>query len=138
MPIQYVGPAKPGKVRNPFDSGASVALDHRSMANKAYANARGPNDWRLERLIDRLPNRARSAVRFLRRPANRWFRIPIGILLTFGGILGFLPILGFWMLPIGLALFADDVPLLRSGRSRILDWIEDRHPGWLSPGSRPQ
>jgi hypothetical protein len=39
------------------------------------------------------------------------------------------------MLPIGLALVAEDLPLLRS---RILDWIEDRHPSWLARRSRPQ
>jgi hypothetical protein len=52
-------------------------------------------------------------------------------LLTFGGVLGFLPLVGFWMLPIGLALLAEDVQPLRSLRSRILDWIEHRHPDWL-------
>jgi hypothetical protein len=30
------------------------------------------------------------------------------------------------------------LPLLRSGRSRILDWIETRHPSWLAGGSRPR
>ena len=110
----------------------------RPIANEVQARAKGHDDWRLERLINRLPNRARSTVRFLRVPGSRWLRIPIGILLTFGGVLGFLPILGFWMLPIGLALLADDLPLLRSGRSRILDWIETRHPSWLAGGSRPR
>jgi hypothetical protein len=56
----------------------------------------------------------------------------MGVLLTLGGVLGFLPIVGFWMLPIGLVLLADDVPLLRSARSRVLDWIEHRRPGWLA------
>ena len=35
----------------------------------------------------------------------------MGLLLPFGGVLGFLPIVGFWMLPVGLALLADDVQL---------------------------
>jgi hypothetical protein len=43
----------------------------------------------------------------------------------------FLPILGIWMLPLGLLLLADDLPVLRSGRSRILDWIERHRPEWL-------
>ena len=94
------------------------------------------DDWRLEALIDRLPNRLRAAVRAVRQPSGRWLRIPAGLLLTAGGILGFLPILGVWMLPIGLTLLADDVPLLRSWRSRVLDWIERRHPEWLDSGSR--
>jgi len=37
----------------------------------------------------------------------------MGLLLVFGGILGFLPILGFWMIPLGLALLATDIPPLR-------------------------
>jgi hypothetical protein len=32
-----------------------------------------------------------------------------------------------------LALLAEDVPVLRSMRSRILHWIERRHPHWLCP-----
>ena len=109
------------------------------VVNEVQEHAmRADDDWRLERLINRLPKRVRSTVRFLREPASRWLRIPMGILLTFGGVLGFLPIFGFWMLPIGLALLADEVPLLRSGRSRILDWIEHRHPDWLAHGSCPQ
>ena len=96
------------------------------------------DDWRLERLIDRLPTRLRATVHLLRQPSGRWLRIPTGSLLIVGGVLGFLPILGFWMLPIGLALLADDVPLLRSLRSRVLDWVERRRPHWLGSGSRPQ
>jgi hypothetical protein len=51
-----------------------------------------------------------------------------GLLLTCGGLLGFLPVLGFWMLPIGLLLLAEDVPPLRSARGWVLDWIERRYP----------
>jgi hypothetical protein len=58
-------------------------------------------------------------------------RVPM--LLICGGLLGFLPILGFWMLPLGLLLLAEDVPPLKSARTRILDWIERRHPNWLVP-----
>ena len=107
------------------------------VANEGHAHTRA-NDWRLERIINRLPKRVRSTVWFLREPASRWLRIPMGMLLTVGGVLGFLPIFGFWMLPIGLALLAEDIPLLRSGRSRILDWIEHRRPNWLADGPRPR
>jgi hypothetical protein len=88
-------------------------------------------DWRIERIIDRLPQRCRSIIRWLRRPSSVWIRVPTGVLLTCCGLVGFLPILGFWMFPLGLALLAEDVPLFRAGRSRILDWIEHRHPQWL-------
>ena len=56
-----------------------------------------------------------------------------GVLLTCGGVFGFLPVLGFWMFPLGLVLLADDVPPLTAARSRVLDWIERRHPEWLTP-----
>src|SRR5215475_7384836 len=94
------------------------------------------DDWRLDALIDRLPTRLRKAVRALRQPSGRWLRIPAGLLLIAGGVLAFLPILGVWMLPLGVALLADDIPLLRSWRSRILDWVERRHPEWLVSESR--
>jgi hypothetical protein len=102
---------------------------------ESTATAHG-DDWRLERLIDRLPRRLGVAARFLRRPSGIWLRIPAGLLLIVGGIFAFLPILGVWMLPFGLALLAEDVPVLRSLRTRVLDWIERRHPRWLESGPR--
>ena len=95
------------------------------------------DDWRLERLIDRLPPRPREMLHRLRQPSRRWLRIPASLLLIVGGMLAFLPILGVWMLPLGLALLAEDAPPLRSLRSRILDWVERRHPRWLQPEAQP-
>jgi hypothetical protein len=109
-----------------------------AVENKLQANATSADDWRLERLINRAPKRTRSALRFVRQPSARWIRIPAGLLLTVGGVLWFLPIAGLWMLPIGLALLADDVRPLRSFRSRILDWIEHHRPHWLAHRSRAQ
>lgn len=37
----------------------------------------------------------------------------LGVLLMIGGVLGFLPVLGFWMFPLGVAFVALDVPLTR-------------------------
>ena len=113
-------------------------MEHLSIAcavtNEIRANAMRA-DWRLERLMDRLPNRIQSTIRFVRQPSRRWLRIPTGVLLTVGGVFWFLPIAGLWMLPIGLALLADDVQSLRSLRSRTLDWIEHHRPEWLAHGS---
>ena len=107
----------------------------RSVANEVPARAVSVDDWRLAELINRLPRRIRSTVRFLRKPSRRWLRIPAGLLLTVGGVLWFLPIAGLWMLPIGLTLLTDDVQPLRSLRSRTLDWIEHHRPDWLAHGS---
>ncbi len=99
------------------------------------ANSTSIDDWRLERLLNRMPKRVRATVGFVRQPSARWLRIPTGVLLTVGGGLWFLPIAGLWMLPIGLALLADDVQPLRSLRSRTLDWVEQHRPDWLVNGS---
>lgn len=45
----------------------------------------------------------RSLVR-IRRRVPPGLRLPLGILLMAGGVLGFLPVLGFWMLPLGFAV----------------------------------
>jgi len=39
-----------------------------------------------------------------------------------GGVFGFLPILGFWMFPLGLALAIADFPPLRRRMER---WLND-------------
>ena len=49
----------------------------------------------------------------------RGLRTVAGLLLICGGVVGFLPVLGFWMIPAGLAMIALDIPMLRE---RVLDW----------------
>jgi hypothetical protein len=63
----------------------------------------------LARLIPAL----RGPMATLRR--DSWFpiRFPIALLLIVGGLLSFLPVLGIWMLPLGLLLLAVDLPILR-------------------------
>lgn len=85
----------------------------------------------LHRLIDRLPQTPRRVVRWLRRPSSRWVRLPAGVLLVCGGLLSILPLLGIWMLPLGLILLADDIAPLRRARDRLLDWVERRYPQWM-------
>jgi hypothetical protein len=89
------------------------------------------SEERLQRLIGRLPGWLQRAVRWLRRPSARWLRIPAGLLLIVGGILSFLPLLGIWMLPLGLILLAEDIAVLRRLRDRALDWIERHRPHWF-------
>lgn len=88
----------------------------------------------VETLIDRLPDRMRAPTRWLRRPSSRWARIPAAVLLVFGGLLSILPLLGLWMLPLGLLLLAEDVPPLRRTRGRILAGIQRRRPHWFASG----
>ena len=46
-------------------------------------------------------------------PRNRAARIAMGTGLLLGGVLGFLPILGFWMIPLGLMVLGQDIPAVR-------------------------
>src|SRR3954469_21483277 len=87
---------------------------------------------RLERLIRRLPEHRQESARWLRSPAARRVRVPLGLLFILGSFAFILPIFGLWMLPVGLLLLAEDVPALRSLRTRILDWIERLRPHWFS------
>lgn len=59
-------------------------------------------------------------------------RIPAASVLIIGGLLGFLPILGFWMLPFGALLLAEDVLVLRRPTMRALGAVQawwDRRRG---------
>lgn len=50
-------------------------------------------------------------------------RSGLGLVLIAAGMLGFLPILGFWMIPLGLFFIALDVPALRRRvRRRLVRW----------------
>ncbi|MDX8497466.1 hypothetical protein RFM99_03455 [Mesorhizobium sp. VK4C] len=59
-------------------------------------------------------------------PRSRGARIAIGVLLTVGGILGFLPILGFWMIPLGLLILSYEFALVRRHRRRFVVWWQRR------------
>jgi hypothetical protein len=69
-----------------------------------------------------LPERVGRVIRRLRHPDARWIRIPVGILSVIGGIFSFLPVLGIWMLPLGLLLLAYDIPILRKPIGRFTIW----------------
>jgi hypothetical protein len=72
----------------------------------------------------RLPRGPARFVAWLRKPSSRLVRIPLAILLILGGIFSILPVLGLWMLPVGLLLFAQDVPWLQPPLARMLAWVE--------------
>lgn len=89
-------------------------------------------DRRLQRLAAHLPRTIRAAIHGLRRPSARWLRLPAGMIFLVGGtILTPLPVFGFWMVPVGLVLVAEDIPFFRSWVVRILDTVERYKPEWL-------
>jgi fatty acid desaturase len=85
-------------------------------------------DQQLERWENRLPASLARFVRWLRQPSSGFVRIPVACGLILGGFVGFLPILGFWMIPLGLILLARDVPFLRGPIARLLAWIDAKWP----------
>jgi len=72
----------------------------------------------------RLPRKVATAIQWLRRPSSFSIRLLAALLLIVGGIFSFLPVLGLWMLPLGLLLIAQDVPVLQKPLVKILRWFE--------------
>jgi hypothetical protein len=77
-------------------------------------------DEEMDRFRGHMPDWAGRNFDRLRQPEAVWVRVPAGIALTGGGMLGFLPVLGVWMLPLGLALLAYDVPPMRPPLAGVL------------------
>ena len=75
----------------------------------------------------------------LNLPGNRPARIGIGVGLVFLGLLGFLPILGFWMIPAGFVVLANDIPAVRRFNRRVAvavkGWWVGRKPRPRSPAA---
>jgi hypothetical protein len=68
----------------------------------------------------------------IRLPNHPVGRILIGIALVILGLFGFLPILGFWMIPLGLVILSVDVAMIRRLRRkwtvRLGGWLKARYP----------
>ena len=71
-------------------------------------------------MLERLVPGSRTPLEALR--SNRWrlIRLPLAVLLVLGGLVSFLPVLGIWMLPLGLLLLAVDLPFLRGPISAFM------------------
>jgi hypothetical protein len=74
----------------------------------------------MDRLQGHMPGWAGRRLNRLREPKAVWVRVPAGIALTGGGVFSFLPVLSIWMLPVGLALLAHDVPVMHRPLARVL------------------
>jgi hypothetical protein len=74
-------------------------------------------------LENEVPEGVARQVRNLRHPDARWVRLPLGVLFVLGGLLApVVPILGVWMIPLGLLLLAYDVPFLRRPTATFTIW----------------
>ena len=98
----------------------------------------GKDSKRLRRQFDAL-SRAVPATRHLTdrllQDRMRLVRVPIAVVMLFGGVFSFLPVLGLWMLPLGLMLLALDVPLLRPWVSNLLIRARRRIDVWRHRGA---
>jgi hypothetical protein len=59
-------------------------------------------------------------------PRSRLKRMLFGSSFVALGFLGFLPVLGFWMIPVGLLVLSYDVPAVRRARRRLEVWWHRR------------
>ena len=69
---------------------------------------------RMQQLVSYCYLTVKKGSRYL-PPVVRFF---CGLLLMAGGVLGFLPVLGFWMFPLGVALLLTDIPPARRAFTR--------------------
>ena len=76
-------------------------------------------DRQINRLARRWP-RLGGGLAWLSAPGRWWLRLPVALVFVLGGLLGFLPVVGFWMLPIGVILIAVDLPVLRPAAGRLV------------------
>ena len=72
----------------------------------------------------------RFANRHFHLPQSKPIRIGLGILLVACGLVGFLPVVGFWMIPLGLLVLSVDIPIVRRWRRKLaVWWHRDRKNG---------
>jgi hypothetical protein len=70
-------------------------------------------------------------------PQSKAVRIGIGVLLVIGGLVGFLPVLGFWMIPLGLLVLSIDLPIVRRWRRQLTVWWHRRKGEEIEEGEAP-
>lgn len=63
-------------------------------------------------------------------PNSRLIRSLVGVGLVCGGLLGFLPVLGFWMIPLGLLVLSIDFPYVRRKRRQLEVWLWRKIKAW--------
>ena len=60
----------------------------------------------------------RLGQRRVKLPKGRFWRVCLGVILLLGGIVGFLPVVGFWMAPLGIMVLSIDFPAVRKFKRR--------------------
>lgn len=94
-------------------------------------------DRLVERLKQRMPDRLARIVAWLVGPTAILVRLPLALFFIAGGIFSFLPLLGIWMLPLGILLIAVDVPFVRRWVIRTWPKLEARWRLWRARRRAP-
>lgn len=88
---------------------------------------------RLDRTFDKIAAKlpwAAGVIGWVRNPKNIWIRLPVALLLIVGSIFSFLPLLGLWMLPVGLLLLAIDLVFLQDPVTRWVIIVQRKWQTW--------
>ncbi len=86
----------------------------------APVTAEGPAGWDPDRQYVRLGKRR------IPLPRSRMVRTAAGISFVLMGMVGFLPVVGFWMIPLGLLILSVDFAPVRRFRRRVTVWLQRR------------
>ena len=90
-------------------------------------------------MVDQPTSLRRKIVKSL--PNTPWVRVPLGIVLIILGVFGFLPVLGFWMIPVGLIVLSPDFPPARRLARRMILFIgritKSIRRSWSKSGRNP-
>ena len=100
-----------------------------SRAEEA-TNARRELEQYVDAICSHLPAWACRTLVWLRKPSRWAVRIVAALLLVLGGLLAFLPVLGLWMLPLGLIVISQDLPFLQRPLLRAFRWADHRSRAW--------
>ena len=88
-------------------------------------------DPELERIAGEKLRRIKLFGREIILPQSRLLRVTIGVVLVILGCFGFLPILGFWMIPLGLLVLSYEFAAIRRWRRRFVVQWSRREGRWL-------
>lgn len=80
----------------------------------------------VKKYADKMPRPVRRFILWVRKPYLRRLRLVAGILFVICGFIGFLPILGFWMMPLGLIILAQDSEWLQRRTLNAVTWLESK------------
>jgi hypothetical protein len=84
----------------------------------------------IDEKVAMLPKWACRAIAWVRAPERKWIRLGLGIVSLAAWPFSWLPVLGFWTLPLGLLLISQDIPRLKRACVRAGMWIEKKIQDW--------